>query len=211
MQGPCKGCGSRTAIRLTEYGSLVCTACGVENLSYINTMSSAYSPYCVPLHAPVSYTRLKRFQKYLQRASMQQSTTSVPEATWRYLLAGRPYRGPGAIVRRLKGAPRTLKKKCYDSLPLLTKVCCPHVTVPTLSEHECKRAVLHFRQLDDKYNSGEPFVSYLYALEYILVLVGRRDVLHYINMIQCQKRRIAYRRRLNKIFHPSSSSPRRLA
>ena len=47
---------------------------------------------------------------------------------------------------------------------------------------------------------GEQFVSYLFALEYILQLIGRSDMLPYINKISCRKRRHAYRYRLDRIF-----------
>ena len=128
METPCAHCKEKTYLRHTEYGTLVCTACGVEDFSFVLSCHSAYSPYCVPLHSAATYTRIKRFRKYLQRASMQQSSASIPESTWAYLLAGQPYRGPGNIVRRLKKAPKGIRKKCYDSLPLLVKHLCPHLT-----------------------------------------------------------------------------------
>ena len=72
--------------------------------------------------------------------------------------------------------------------------------VPTLSEKDKNQALAAFRTLDDAYNKGEPFVSYLYALEFILQRIGRGDVLPFLNKIQCKKRRFAYRRRLQKIY-----------
>ena len=56
------------------------------------------------------------------------------------------------------------------------------------------------RKLEKAYRDGEAFVSYLFVLEYILVLIGRRDILPYINKIQCLKRRRAYTLRLNRIY-----------
>ena len=202
MENPCTNCKDKTYLRHTEYGTLVCTQCGVEDFTFVLSSASAYSPYCVPLHSAATYTRVKRFRKYLQRASMQQSSASIPETTWAYLLAGRPYTTPGHIVRRLKKAPKHVRKKCYDSLPLLTKHLCPHIEVPRLSESDKLCAITSFRTLDTAYNNGEPFVSYLFALEYILELVGRTDVVPFINKICCRKRRAAYRLRLNKIFSP---------
>ena len=196
---PCKGCSKVSGIRVTDIGSTVCVHCGVE-VDFLNVQYGRQLPYCVPLVPPVSYTRVKRFRKYLQRASMQQSGNSVPESTWRYLFEGGPYSGPGGIVRRLKRAPKHIRKKCYDSLPLLTKTLCPQIRVPTLSEKDKDRALAAFRTLDDAYNQGEPFVSYLYALEFILQRIGRGDVLPFLNKIQCKKRRFAYRRRLHKIY-----------
>ena len=201
MEPPCTECKTTRDMRQTPYGTLVCTRCGVENFTWILSAQSSYSAYCVPLHSQATYTRLKRFRKYLQRASMQQSAATIPECTWDYLLVGQPYRGPCNIVRRLKKAPRHIRKKCYDSLPLLVKMLCPHIDVPRLTESDKLNALTAFRKLDSAYNNGEPFVSYLFALEYILKLIGRSDVVPFINKICCRKRRIAYRRRLNKIFH----------
>ena len=77
---------------------------------------------------------------------------------------------------------------------------CPHVDVPRLTESDKLNAMTAFRKLDAAYNNGEPFVSYLYALEFILQRIGRGDVLPFLNKIQCKKRRFAYRRRLQKIY-----------
>ena len=72
--------------------------------------------------------------------------------------------------------------------------------VPTLSEMDKAKALTAFRILDDAYNKGEPFVSYLFALEFILIRIGRDDMLPFLNKIQCKKRRLAYRKRLQKIY-----------
>ena len=184
----------------TTYSTMVCPRCGVEDFSQIYLAQNAYCPYSVPLIAPATYTRVKRFRKYLQRAAKQQSTSSVPPSTWDYLHAGMPYTSPGAIVRRLKQAPKSICKKCYDSLPMLVRYLCPDVDVPYLPESDKYQALSAFRQLDEAYTHGEPFVSYLYALEYILEIIGRPDMLPFINKIQCRKRRAAYRFRLDNIF-----------
>ena len=210
METPCVSCKDESYLRHTEYGTLVCTRCGVEDFGFVLSTQSAYSPYCVPLHSAATYTRIKRFRKYLQRASMEQSSASIPESTWSYLLAGCPYRSPGNIVRRLKKAPKHIRKKCYDSLPILVKNLCPHIDVPTLTEADKLCALTCFRKLDTAYNNGEPFVSYLFALEYILELIGRTDMVPFINKICCRKRRAAYRLRLNKIFYAQPREPRKL-
>ena len=194
----CDSC--ELGMMVTEYGTMVCVGCGVENFRVLLSTEHACIPYSVPLHTPATYTRVKRFKKYLQRASMNQSASTIPEATWVYLMKGGPYRGPGYIVRRLKKAPKEIRKKCYDSLPLLVQMLCPHIEVPRLSESDKMRALVAFNKLDKAYCEGEPFVSYLFALEYILQMVGRQDVLPFINKISCRKRRVEYRRRLDRGF-----------
>ena len=193
--GPCKKCTQTE----TSYGSLVCVQCGIEDFSHLFDSTVAMQAYCLPLNT-ASYTRLKRFRKYLQRTSMEQSSASIPKETWKYLLSGSPYSHPSSIVCRLKSAPKSVKKKCYDCLPLLIKTLCPHITVPIINSSEKIRALNAFSKLDRAYSKGEPFVSYLFALEYILEHIGRADMLPFINKIQCRKRRAAYRWRLDKIF-----------
>jgi hypothetical protein len=195
----CKVC-TRPMMRLTEYGTMVCTDCGCEDFSVLLSTEHACIPYSIPLHTPATYTRVKRFRKYLQRASMNQSASTIPEATWAYLLEGAPYRRPGNIIRRLKKAPKDVRKKCYDSLPLLVQLLCPHIQVPRLTETDKMHALLSFNKLDAAYCAGEPFVSYLFALEYILILIGRKDMLPFINKICCRKRRAEYQRRLDRVF-----------
>ena len=136
-----------------------------------------------------------------------QSQSSIPQDTWEYLLEHAPYKSPGAIVRQLKKAPKKIRKKCYDSLPLLVHHLCPNCTVPRLCEREKEQALYAFKKLDKAYTEGEPFISYLYALEFILGLIGRHDITPFINKISCRKRRCAYRRRLQRVFsntHPST-------
>ena len=190
----------------TEYGSQVCTSCGLENFQSILNSSASTQAYCVPLCSTATYTRLKRFKKYLNRSTMSQSQNSIPPVTWDYLLAGSPYSSPQAIVRRLKKAPKSVRKKCYDSLPLLVHHLCPKYKVPRLNEIEKMLAIRAFLVLERAYQEGEQFVSYLYALEYILQLIGRTDMLPCINKISCKKRRSAYKLRLNRIFRNFSST-----
>ena len=125
--------------------------------------------------------------------------SSIPSETWEYLLNNAPYSCPAAIVRALKKAGKKLKKKCYDSLPMLSEQLLG-VFVPTLSERDKIMAVIAFKKLDRAYRMGEPFVSYLYALEYILLHIGRSDIMPYINKIQCRKRRTRYKMRMDRIY-----------
>ena len=101
------GCCEQVMLE-TEYGSHVCSTCGREKFESILYSSVSTHSYCVPLCSTATYTRLKRFKKYLNRSTMSQSQNSIPATTWDYLLAGSPYNGPQAIVRRLKKAPKKI-------------------------------------------------------------------------------------------------------
>ena len=181
---------------------MVCVQCGTEDFTVLLNTDSALVPYNVPLHTPATYTRVKRFRKYLNRAAMRQSANTVPSATWEYLLPAAPYTSPCAIVRRLK-AGTGIGKKCYDSLPFLVQHMCPHLSVPHLPLHDQEQAMRVFTVLDSAYEKGEPFVSYLFVLEYILEKIGRADMIPFIHKIRCRRRRAAYRVRLDRVFSSS--------
>ena len=197
MDQPCV-CGS-TIFQETGFGLNFCVMCGLGvRGSICNTTNNI--PYCSSDRTlpKQSYTRLKRFKKYLFRAMRMQHSSSVPQETWEYLLARVPFRNAAHVQRTLKQA-RTLRRKCYDSLPMLTDALCPHITVPRLSEQEKQRAIGLFHRIDRAVKTRS-FISYLYCLEYILLKMGRGDMVEHINRIQCPKRRETYREMLDGIF-----------
>lgn len=196
---PCTGCGT-LGFEVGGYGLDFCLTCGLGRSSKLETVLMSFGGYPPQdsISGHQSYTRMKRFKKYLCRAMRQQSSCTVPRDTWDYLLAHRPYRDSSHIRTTLKRA-RHLKRKCYDSLPFLTAMLCPDVKLPTMSHQEKTRAISMFRTIDDSVREG-PFISYLFCLEYILNRMGRQDVCKHINKIQCPKRRAAYEIRLNGIF-----------
>ena len=181
-----------------EFGSghSTCTECGnIQFSGYFDADAWRPSENLVPR---VTYTRRKRFKKYMARACQQQSSSTVPDATWKYLLDRAPYRSPQHIVRTLKKA-KGLKKKCYDSLPVLTANLCD-VDVPTLTDTDTDACYRLFDVIDQAVPQGQPFVSYMFTLEYILHKIDRTDVLPYLSRIQCRKRRVHYNGVLDGIF-----------
>ena len=140
------------------------------------------------------YTRAKRFRKYLMRACMSQGLSSVPDDTWRYLQEHRPYTGPREILFRLKRSKLT--NKCYDSLPIMTKHMCPHLTVPEITYEDTNLALRLFGRIEQGFPKGSKFVSYLYLLEHVLSRIGREDMLPFLNRIQCPRRRRQYEERI---------------
>ena len=191
---PCS-CGSRFFDE-GGFGLDFCLGCGVGRRADLTRGTQYWEQERIPGHQ--SYTRLKRFKKYLCRAMRQQSSCTVPRDTWDYLLSKRPYRDAKHIQWTLKQA-RHLKRKCYDSLPFLTAALCPGVHVPTMNLSEKKVALDLFRTVDAAIREG-PFVSYLFCLEYILRKMGRSDMCVHINQIQCPKRREKYQVLLDQIF-----------
>ena len=195
MEGEPCSCGSRFFDQ-GGFGLDFCLGCGVGRRAELDRTGTFAQQERIPGHQ--SYTRLKRFKKYLCRAMRQQSSCTVPRETWDYLLSRRPYRDAKHIQWTLKQA-RHLKRKCYDSLPFLTAALCPGVQVPTMNLTEKKNAIDLFQTIDASVREG-PFVSYLFCLEYILRKLGRSDMCLHINQIQCPKRREKYKARLDGIF-----------
>ena len=190
----CKTCGT-SCFEIGGFGLDFCVRCGLGKPGAIQCDSFVRQDR---LSGHQTYTRLKRFKKYLFRAMRMQSGVTIPQETWDYLLERRPYRDAKHVQYTLKQA-RHLKRKCYDSLPFLTAALCPDLRVPTINEVEKGKAIHLFRKIDASIQSG-PFVSYLFCLEYILKKLGRADVCEFINCIQCPKRREAYKIKLDTIF-----------
>ena len=199
----CSRCNS-ARFEVVGSGYWSCTDCG--NTSFMGYVTSdAWSPN-ERLQTKSTYTRAKRFKKYLNRACRIQSCNTVPDETWEYLLSKGPYRGPRDVIRVLKKC-RHIKRKCYDSLPLLVQHLCD-LEVPRLSENEQRKALKLFGKIDTELAQlpGHPFCSYLYMLEYILYHIGREDVVPYCSRIQCRKRRERYRDLLNRVA-PGDNAP----
>ena len=198
----CENCGMKY-FEDSGFGMEFCLQCGVgrKATSMLGSEQFVYKDAVLNVQ---SYTRLKRFKKYLCRAARQQSSCTIPKDTWDYLWSKRPYRNAAHIQYTLKQA-RHLKRKCYDSLPFLTGALCPHVDVPSLGEIEKLKAIDLFKRIDIAIGKG-PFISYLFCLEYILKKLGRADMCEHINRIQCPKRREKYKDRLDRIFNSTSST-----
>ena len=200
MEQSCEHCGVAAWIYHFN-GRASCSGCGV--LSFV---SSSVQPNYLHAFQAMNrlqqnhvYTREKRFKKYIQHAARQQSMNSIPDKTWEYLLARRPYRSVAEILRTLKKSK--LKNKCYDCLPMMVNELCEHIQVPNISAEECNEALELFSVIDRNYDDSKTaFVSYIFILEYILEFMGRGDMLPFLSRIQCSKRRAVYRQKLNTLF-----------
>ena len=189
----CSACGNSALWEMHMNGTASCRNCGilVHNELFVdpgadNFMHSFQSMSV--LHQTQTYTRAKRFKKYLNRACMRQSVNS----------------GPPSILRRLKQAGRKLRNKCYDCLPLLVHHLCD-VRVPVLCDREITVAAEMFKVIDAAFPKDGGFMSYAYALEFVLVRMDRADMLPYLSGIQCSKRRAHYHEKLTRIFRDASS------
>ena len=191
----CVGCKLETRYEYMGAGLRFCINCGRGQQGHFEEFDQWSSNEQLNR---TCYTRLKRFRKYLARACHMQSTSSVPDETWQYLVDHGPYTSPGHIIRTLKASK--LKRKCYDSLPLMVANMCKGVVVPTLDTTEFRQALEYFAKIDKHYHKNPSFISYLYILEYILHKLQRQDMCVYISRIQCHKRRLRYNGILDKIF-----------
>ena len=195
----CRSCRGR-AFEVGGFGLDVCLNCGVARPGVI----ADHNPYVLRdrIVSQTTYTRRKRFKKYLNRANRKQSANTVPCDTWAYLIDRGPYQNPGQVHRALKTA-KHLKRKCYDSLPLFCMHLCEGLTVPRLSDSNIASAMSLFDVIDRKLDR-DSMISYLFCLEYILGKIGRADMLPYISRIKCTRRRGHYKTRLDQMFCNSS-------
>ena len=191
----CRNCRGQR-FEVGGFGLDVCLRCGVGRPGLI----ADHNPYVLRdrIICQTTYTRRKRFKKYLLRANRSQSLNTVPCDTWAYLIERGPYQNPGQVHRALKVA-KHLKRKCYDSLPLFCMHLCEGLTVPRLSDANIASAMRLF-QVIDRQLDRDSMISYLYCLEYILGKIGRKDMLPYINRIKCARRRGLYKMRLDRMF-----------
>ena len=184
-------CSCKNLLVQGEFGN-ICVSCGICDLTEpLRLDENAYPRgYFVTYKKAQPYTRAKRFKKYLMKACMSQSLSSIPDTTWEFLYKKQPYSGPAEILFTLKRSK--LKHKCYDSLPLMTRHLCQNQLVPVLSASNVKEALLVFAHIDKAFPKNTRFISYLFLLEYILSKIGRADMLPFINRIQCPRRRQQY-------------------
>ena len=197
----CEQCG-KTRFDFFGSGLWSCVGCGDTRFLGFDVDQELWSPN-EKLQPRSNYTRQKRFRKYLNRACRIQSSNTVPDATWEYLFAKGPYNGPRDVVHTLKKSK--LKRKCYDSLPLLVNYLCPDLVVPRWSGNRRSSS----SEKSDKLAARplQPFCSYLYVLEYILYALGRSDMVPYCSRIQCRKRREKYRLLLNSVSNHTLVPP----
>jgi len=68
-----------------------------------------------------------------------------------------------------------------------------------------RSALDYFRVIDRAFPDKGSFMSYMYVLEFVMVNIGRADMLPYISRIQCRKRRAKYGIRLAAIIRDARS------
>ena len=196
MGQECLGCGNPERFLEGGFGLDICLVCGLCKTGAITELQQYISSDRTM--ASCTYTRRKRFRKYLMRANRNQSANTVAPETWEHLLKFAPFATPEKLHRCLKAA-KHLKRKCYDCMALM----CAHLCtckVPTLSQVEIRRALETFDTIDRALPSTEPMISYLFCLEFILKKIGRGDMVPFINRIKCSKRRQQYNSRLREVF-----------
>ena len=197
MEDHCLGCGNPERFLEGGFGLDICLVCGLCKKGAITELQQYISSDRTMTSC--TYTRKKRFRKYLMRANRNQSANTVAPETWEHLMKFAPFGTPGELHRCLKAA-KHLKRKCYDCMPLM----CAHLCtgkVPSLSQAEFHRALVNFNTIDRTLrDTQQPMISYLFCLEFILKKIGRDDMVPYINRIKCSKRRQTYSARLRRIF-----------
>ena len=91
--------------------------------------------------------------------------------------------------------------KRYDSLALLTRQLTDARPLP-LSVREHRWCVCRFREVERRYvNLRGTFPAYAFIVELCLKSLGRSDLLVYVNLLRCRRRRVLYGRQYGAIFN----------
>ena len=94
---PCSECGRDVVWEYMGSGIKFCTTCGTMNKGTFEEYDK-WSPNEQITRS--CYTRSKRFQKYLAHACRMQSSSSVPNDTWEYLIRVGPFSNPAQIKEK---------------------------------------------------------------------------------------------------------------
>ena len=99
----CIACGAATVFDYIGAGIRSCTLCGTTQMGPMEEYDMMWCPNEQMVRT--CYTRLRRFRKYLSRACNMQSSSTVPDETWQYLMER------GTVRDTLYGASRKANSK----------------------------------------------------------------------------------------------------
>lgn len=143
------------------------------------------------------YSRAKRFMRLLHN-SWGSRSTRCPDS----LLEALCTRDPQTVkqIRTFIKYSSPKQHKRYDSLANLAIQLLDHRPLP-LSQEQITAARRIFQQIEMKFNSiGGCFPAYSWIIEHILKRFSRPDLVIYLNLLKCPKRRGQYYARYGAII-----------
>ena len=182
--------------RIVDGGFSICVVCGTCVSTMVQFCRSARSSYeHNPIRTP--YDRRKRFVRLLANCYGNR-VSRLPDSFFVYL-AKRKCRTVQDVYNAIR-ASREKKHKRYDALGFLA-IGILGVAITPLCERISKWADLCFVHVQERHRRlGGTFPCYSWLIEQVLTRSGRTDLLPYINLLKCKRRRFVYTQNYGSIF-----------
>ena len=190
-------CGAG-AIRVD--GFELCAMCGIMRC---RIFEAAQRKACREMSRP-PYSRAKRFMRLLHN-SWGSRSTRCPDSLLKALCARDPHTVKQIRAFIKHSSPKQHKR--YDSLANLAIKLLDHRPLP-LSQEQITAARRIFQQIEMKFNLiGGCFPAYSWIIEHILKRFSRPDLVIYLNLLKCPRRRGQYSARYGAIIKSLGADP----
>ena len=178
-------CACPPAARVPDMGMFVCTLCGQAHRRVI--VRTFNREHHEPGRQP--YSRAKRFSRLL--ANVWGDRVSCLPRGLIELLDIRKVRTVDDILHTIR-TTSVRKFKRYDALAYLSREILGNTLTP-LDHGQIVRAAHIFRQVERRHlQIGGCFPAYSWVIEKFLNEIGRSDLILYLHVLKCRKRRELY-------------------
>ena len=182
--------------RVVDGGFSICCICGTCVSTMVQFCRGAHNSYeHNPIRTP--YDRRKRFVRLLANCYGNR-VSRVSDSLFIHLKEKncRTVQDVYKVIR----ASREKHHKRYDALGYLARGLLDDAIVP-LCEHITRWADLCFVSVQERHRHlGGTFPCYSWLIEQVLTRSGRTDLLQYVNLLKCKKRRFVYTQNYGDIF-----------
>ena len=181
-------------------GMNVCRLCGVS----VNAGPSMPNRFSFSCPARPPYSREKRFRRLLANV-WGGRTSKCPQGLMENIEHLTP-NSPHDIFLYIRGTPLR-KHKRYDAVAHLSLAFLPKHKIAALSHNESFWATAVFREIESRHRRLRGvFPAYSWVIEQILkhACPPRPDLLPYVHMLACPKRRRTYEKRYGDLFKRST-------
>ena len=186
--------------RITQdMGFYVCMSCGTQQTRSVFIKPSTYGR--CPSRPP--YSRKKRFLKLLHNVWACR-LPRMKEAFIRTLVDSKP-ESSDHIMSFIRGTKNRSFKR-YDCIAKLSQKLLNH-EIESLSQHQICFCVGVFQKIEERHRQVRGvFPAYSFIIEYCLLhpFVNRPDLVGYLHLLKCPRRRAMYKRVYGICFHRSS-------
>jgi hypothetical protein len=178
----------------TGFGLAICRRCGVA----IRAMAENIVSYNVCCSARPPYSREKRFARLL--CNTYGHRCSKVHDTLIDALTKLDLGSPGSIYTYIRRSQNRAHKR-YDCLAFLSMHILPNHKITPLRLNQSKWANFAFREAVIRHQQiGGTFPAYQWCIEKVLSAIHRTDLIEYVHVLKCKKRRAYYEKNYSHIF-----------